>query len=299
MASVLVTGSSGFLGRALLPRLTQAGHRLVGLDPAPASGSGYHHVTENLSDQGRLTDLLAAHRITHVIHAGGVSGPMVLSDRPAEVMAINVMGSLNLLQAALQAGVETFVYCSSVSAIGDFHEDQPIREDHPMRPVHPYGASKAATDMVLHGLWRRVRLDLCSLRFTTIYGPGRRTSLVLDEIVAAALAGREVGVPASTDAPYIFIDDAGDALIAACFSRGRRQLAYFVAYPEQVSLSDIAAAAAAAGRPVRLVIDETHPPAARGPLDIGAAVRDFGFAPQVDLREGIRRMIAARTTAVG
>jgi nucleoside-diphosphate-sugar epimerase len=297
MASVLVTGSSGFLGGALLPRLTEAGHRLVGLDPAPASGPGYQHVTGDLSDQGRLADLLIAHRITHVIHAGGVSGPMVLSDRPAEVMAINVTGSLNLLQAALQTGVETFVYCSSVSAIGEFYEDQPIREDHPMRPVHPYGASKAAVDMVLGGLWGRVGLDLCSLRFTTIYGPGRRTSWVLDEIVAASLAGRDVGVPAGTDAPYIFIDDAADALVAACFSRGRRQLAYFIAYPEQVSLSDIAAAAAAAGRPVRLVIDETRPPAARGPLDIGAAMRDFGFAPKVDHREGIRRMIVGRATA--
>jgi nucleoside-diphosphate-sugar epimerase len=297
MASVLVTGSSGFLGGALVPRLLKAGHEVVGLDPAPAKVPGYHHVAGDLSDTGQLTDLLSAHRITHVIHAGGISGPMLLMDRPAEVMAINVTGSLNLLHAALGTGVKAFLYCSSVSAIGDYYEEQPIRDDHPMRPVHPYGASKAAMDMVLRGLWSRVRLDLCSLRFTAIYGPGRQTSSVLDEIVAAALAGRDVSVPATTDRPYIFIDDAADAVVAACFSDRRRQLAYFIAYPEQVALSDLAAAAAEAGRPVRLVIDDTHPPAARGPLDIGPAIRDFGFAPKVDHREGIRRMIAARTAA--
>src|SRR5262245_19449616 len=147
MASVLVTGSSGFLGSALVPRLARAGHRVVGLDPAPTQGPGYAHVTQDLSDQARLAELLAAHRITHLIHAGGVSGPMVLGDRPAEVMAINVTGSLNLLHAALATGVKTFVYCSSVAAIGEYDEPQPIRDDHPMRPVHPYGASKAAMDM--------------------------------------------------------------------------------------------------------------------------------------------------------
>jgi nucleoside-diphosphate-sugar epimerase len=297
MASVLLTGSSGFLGGALVPRLIEAGHQLVGLDPAPANLPGYHHVSGDLSDAGRLADLLAAHHVTHVIHAGGVSGPMVLSDRPDRVIAINVAGSLNLLEAALQTGVKTFVYCSSVSAIGDYYEDHPIGDDHPMRPIHPYGASKAAMDMVLGGLWRRVPIDLCSLRFTTIYGPGRRTSSVPDDIVTAAIEARDASVPAASDSPYIFIDDAADAAMAACFSDRRRQLAYFIAYPEQVALSDLAAAAAAAGRPVRLVIDETHPPTARGPLDIGPATRDFGFAPKVDHREGIRRMIAARPTA--
>jgi UDP-glucose 4-epimerase len=297
MASVLVTGSSGFLGSALVPRLVRAGHGVVGLDPAPAKGPGYTHVSQDLSDQGRLAKLLAAHEITHVIHAGGVSGPMVLSDRPAEVMAINVTGSLNLLHAALATRVSTFVYCSSVAAIGDYDEPQPIGDDHPMRPMHPYGASKAAMDMVLRGLWGRVPLDLCSLRFTMIYGPGRQTSSVIDDIVAAAVAGSDVSVPATGNWPYVFIDDAADAALAACFAARRRQLAYFIAYPEQVALSDLAAATAAASRPVRLVVDETLPPASRGALDIGPAIRDFGFAPKVDHREGIRRMIAARIAA--
>jgi nucleoside-diphosphate-sugar epimerase len=146
--------------------------------------------------------------------------------------------------------------------------------------------------MVLRALWRKVPLDLCVLRFTTIYGPGRQTQSVIDDIVAAALAGRDAHVEPATDWPYVYVDDAAQATVAATFCTTRRQLVYYVAYPEQVALAQIAAAASR-GEPVRLVNDETRARAARGPLDIAAARRDFGFAPQVDYREGIRRMVAA------
>jgi nucleoside-diphosphate-sugar epimerase len=242
----------------------------------------------------RLRALLAEARITHVLHAGGVSGPMVMTDRPDRVMAINVGGSLNLLLAALETDVKTFVYCSSVSAIGDFYEPVPIDDDYPMRPTTPYGCSKAAIDMVLRGLWRKTALDLCSLRFAGIYGPGRRTAFVIDEIVNAAVERRPASVEPASDAPFIYIEDAADAAVAACLSDRRRQLYYFLAYPEQVALMDLAAAAEVAGAPVKLEIDEARKPARRGPVDISPAIRDFGFAPKIDHRTGVARMIAAR-----
>ena len=292
MASVLVTGACGFLGVEVTSRLLQAGHRVIGLDPAPAIDPATRHIIDDLSDQHRLVEHLGAENVTHVIHCGGVSGPMVLSDDPARVMDINVAGSLNLLQAALANNVKTFVYCSSVSAIGDFYESNPIDDSYPLHPTSAYGCSKAAFDVVLLGLYRRVPLDLCSLRFTSIYGPGRRTRLVVDDIVAAIAHGKPAVVQSTTDWPYIYIDDAADAAISACFSERRRQLFYFLAYPEQVTLNDLAVAGAK-GKPVELVLDETLPHAARGPLDIAPARRDFDFMPKIDHRVGIRRMIEA------
>ena len=292
--AVLVTGASGFLGCAVVERLQARGINVVGLDPAPPHVATIVHINDDLSDADRLQQLLAAERFTHIIHTGGVSGPMVLADRPEQLIAINVMGSLNLLQAAIVTGVKTFVYCSSVSAVGEYYEDMPIGDDYPLRPTNAYGASKAAVDMVLRGLWRRVPLDLCSLRFTGIYGPGRRTQFVIDDIVDAAVKEHPVRVSAATDWPYIYVDDAADAAVAACFSERRKKLYYFIAYPEQVSLADLATATSLAGRPVRLEIDNTNPPLARGPLDITPAQRDFAFAPKIDHREGIRRMLVAR-----
>lgn len=293
MANVLVTGASGFLGAAIMARLQTAGHYTVGLDPAPGPNAAQRHVIDDLSDRRRLSELLRAEQITHTIHCGGVSGPMVLADDPARVMEINVAGSLNLLLASIGC-VKTFIYCSSVSAVGEFYESDPIGVDYPLQPTSAYGCSKAAMDMVLRGLWQRIPLDLCSLRFTSIYGPGRRMRFVVDDIVAAAEQGESASVEPTTDWPYVYIDDAADAAVAACFSVRRHQLSYFIAYPEQVTLENFAEAAAQAGKPVQLVIDTTRPPAQRGSVDIGPAQRDFGYAPRVDHREGICRMLAER-----
>jgi nucleoside-diphosphate-sugar epimerase len=294
MSKVLVTGDCGFLGSAVAVRLMAGGHDVLGLDPLPARGKDWPHVVDDLSDKTRLLQFLRDQSVSHVIHAGGVSGPMVLPDEPAKVMEINVGGSLNLLQACLEAGVSTFVYCSSVSALGDFYEPQPIGSDFPLRPDNAYGCSKAAMDMVLRGLWKRVALDLCSLRFTSVYGPGRRTSLIIDDIVNAALHDRAISVEPTSDWPFVYIDDAADAAVAACFSQTRRELHYFISYPEQVSLEQIIDAAAESGPRPKVSVDASLRKAQRGALDIGPAQRDFGFAPKVDRRGGISRMIAAR-----
>jgi nucleoside-diphosphate-sugar epimerase len=292
-SSVLVTGASGFLGAAVIARLAAQGRRVIGLDPVTPPNADHRHVCDDLSDRNRLLALLREEKISHVIHCGGISGPMVMNDDPARIMDINVTGSINLLQASLTAAAKSFIYCSSVSAVGDFYENEPIDADYPLRPASTYGASKAAMDMVLRGLWRRVPLDLCSLRFTSIYGPGRQTRFVVDDIVSAALAGAPAAVEPTTDWPYVYVDDAADAAVAACFSTTRRELYYYVAYPEQVTLEQLAAAAAHNGRTPQLDLDDTRARARRGPLDIAPAQRDFGFAPKVDHREGVRRMVEA------
>lgn len=286
----LVTGASGFLGKAVMKLLAEQKQRAIGLDPRSSATT---QVVDDLSDRTKLTKLLANEKITHIIHAGGVSGPMVLAGDPVEVISINVLGSLNLLYAAMDAGVRAFVYCSSAAALGSFYENAPVDESYPLRPNNTYSASKAAMEMVLRGLWGTIPLDLCALRFTVIYGPGRETTYTVEEIVGAALAGKAARIAPMADWPYVYIDDAARAAVQACYAKGRKQLSYFIAHPEKVTPDDIAAAAAAAGKPVRIEIDDSKPKAERGPLDVEPAARDFGFRAQVGHREGVRRLIEA------
>lgn len=286
----LVTGASGFLGKAVMKLLAEQKERAIGLDPRPSATT---QVVDDLSDRSKLARLLVGENVTHIIHAGGVSGPMVLADDPVKVIAINVFGSLNLLYAALDTGVQTFIYCSSAAALGSFHENEPVDESYPLRPNNTYSASKAAMEMVMRGLWGKIPLDLCSLRFTVIYGPGRETTYTVEAIVGAALAGSVARIAPIADWPYVYIDDAARAAVQACYAKGRKQLSYFIAHPEKVRPDDIAAAAAAAGKPVRIEIDRSKPKAERGPLNIEPAARDFGFRAQVGHREGVRRLIEA------
>ena len=286
----LVTGASGFLGKAIIKLLAEQKQRAIGLDPRASATT---QVVDDLSNRSKLTKLLTSEKVTHIIHAGGVSGPMVLADDPVKVITINVLGSLNLLYAAMDAGVRTFIYCSSAAALGSFHESAPVDENYPLRPNNTYSGSKAAMEMVLRGLWGKIPLDLCALRFTAIYGPGRETTYTVEEIVGAALAGRAARIAPMADWPYVYIDDAARAAVQACYAKGRKQLSYFIAHPEKVTPDDIAAAAAAAGKPVRIEVDASRPRADRGPLDVEPAARDFGFRAQVGHREGVRRLIEA------
>ena len=286
----LVTGATGFLGKAVIKLLAEQKQRAIGLDPRASATT---QVVDDLSDRSKLAKLLTGEKVTHIVHAGGVSGPMVLADDPVEVITINVLGSLNLLYAAMDAGGRTFIYCSSAAALGSFHESVPVDENYPLRPNNTYSASKAAMEMVLRGLWGKIPLDLCALRFTVIYGPGRETTYTVEEIVGAALAGKAARIAPMADWPYVYIDDAARAAVQACYAKDRKQLSYFIAHPEKVTPQDIAAAAAAAGKPVRIEIDGSRPKAERGPLDIEPAARDFGFRAQVGHREGVRRLIEA------
>ena len=106
MSSVLVTGSSGFLGSAIIPHLRAQGPAVIGLDPVAATAPKNKAVIDDLTDRARVAKILVSQRVTHVIHAGGISGPMVMPDRPDRLMENNVGGSLNLVMAALAADGE-------------------------------------------------------------------------------------------------------------------------------------------------------------------------------------------------
>ena len=101
----LVTGASGFLGKAVMRLLAEQKQRAIGADPRASATT---QVVDDLSDRPKLVKLLTGEKVTHIIHAGGVSGTMVLADDPVKLITINVLGSLNLLYAAIDAGVRTF-----------------------------------------------------------------------------------------------------------------------------------------------------------------------------------------------
>src|SRR5262245_3042880 len=167
----LVTGASGFLGHATMKLLDQNGRRAIGLDPVPSATAD---IIDDLSDRPCLKARLADNKVTHIIHAGGVSGPMVMLDDPIGIIAINVAGSLNLLRAAMEAGVKTFIYCSSISALGDFYESQPVSEDYPLPPTQPTARQKqrwtwCCADSGAESQWICAR---CALRQSMVQGDG-------------------------------------------------------------------------------------------------------------------------------
>ncbi|MEZ4453693.1 MAG: NAD(P)-dependent oxidoreductase [Nannocystaceae bacterium] len=109
---VLVTGASGWLGRTLVPRLRRGGHAVVGLDPRPGPETD---VVGSVVDRPLLDRTLAEHGITAVVHAGALHKPDVARLPARDFVAVNVQGTLNLLEASVAAGVDRFVFTSTTS----------------------------------------------------------------------------------------------------------------------------------------------------------------------------------------
>lgn len=148
---VLLTGSSGWLGRYLAPMLRQVGHEVVGLDVAPGADT---QVVGTVADRGLIDHVFAQHGIEAVVHAGALHKPDIARYAPQAFIDVNVTGTLNLLQAAAQAGHDRFVFTSTTSlmisqAIRDEAGSAAVwldEESGPLEPRNIYGATKLAAE---------------------------------------------------------------------------------------------------------------------------------------------------------
>ncbi|UFN50991.1 NAD(P)-dependent oxidoreductase [Roseomonas sp. OT10] len=148
---ILLTGSSGWLGRFLAPRLRAAGHEVVGLDIAPGVET---RVIGSVADRAVVERAFADHGIEAVVHGGALHKPDIARYPPQDFVAANIGGTLNLLQAAVAAGHDRFIFTSTTSlmitqAIREERGDAAIWLDEDSGPVEPrniYGVTKLAAE---------------------------------------------------------------------------------------------------------------------------------------------------------
>lgn len=148
---VLLTGSSGWLGRYLAPRLQWAGHTLIGLDVAPGPAT---QVIGSVADRALVQRAVLDHNIEAIIHAGALHKPDVAEHPRQDFVDVNVTGTLNLLDAAVAAGHDRFVFTSTTSlmisqAIRDESGAAAVWLDESSGPLEPrniYGVTKLAAE---------------------------------------------------------------------------------------------------------------------------------------------------------
>jgi UDP-glucuronate 4-epimerase len=296
---VLVTGSSGCLGRPLAERLAREGRRVVGLDISPASGPvAFDEVIGDLGDPHLVHRLFAAHGFEAVVHCGGISGQMVAADDPYRNCQVNVFGTVHLLEVARARGTGRFLYCSSQGAYGTTMAAV-VTEETPMLPVTVYGGTKAACDMLVCAYRIQHGVNATSLRIGRVYGPGRRTSSLITTMVDAALAGRPLRLPASGGRrlQYVYEADIVSALHLALDSPSLPQGAYNVTGPGSHTDEEIAATLMALVPGTDISFDDG--PLDDGsflsaPLDCSAARRDLGYVPAYDLERGLAAFVDHR-----
>jgi UDP-glucose 4-epimerase len=290
-SAVLVSGVGGLIGRAVARRLAAQDRRVVGMDREVPAACGFPVLIHDLPDPQPWHEAIRRFGVTKIVHAGGVSGPMLLPDAPARVMDINLSGLAGLLEAARIHAVERIVWFSSILAYGERSDLAPVPEETPLCPDTVYGATKAAGEALIRGYFAEHGVDAVTLRVASCYGPGRTTSCFIRALVEDGLAGRPTRVRpvAGRTRQHVFVEDVVDAVCAALDLQSVPRRVYNIGPGAAQTLDEIVAGVrrAVPGASVELAADGfAWNTFGLGPLEIGAAQRDLGFAPHTTLAEG-------------
>jgi NAD dependent epimerase/dehydratase len=304
----LVTGAGGFIGGHLTARLVEEGANVRAfvrynsrnergtLDWLPPEVAG--EVEAVLGDLRDVESVTAAMTDVEVaFHLGAQIAIPYSYVNPRDFFETNVLGTLNVAQAALRAGVARVVHTSTSEVYGSART-VPITETHPLEPQSPYAASKLAADKLMDAWHRSYELPVTVVRPFNTYGPHQSARAIVPTIVAQALAGdtlRLGSLHPRRDMTYVTDTVAGFLAAAQAPAAVGRTLQLGTGH--DVSVGEIVDAVAdVLGRPLRVEVDEQRirPPASEVQRLISspALARELtGWVPQVDLADGLRRTI--------
>ena len=266
----VVTGAAGFVGRHLVAHLQACGDDIAALDR-----EGEHPV--DVTDADSVRDALVSLRPEVVFHLAAVSHIGESWDEPARVFRVNAEGTLHLLRACREAAVERVLVIASADVYGAVAAgDLPIAEDAPIRPVTPYGASKAAADLLALQAFLGDGLATVRVRAFNHTGPGQGPGFLVPGLAARIARAERDGhteVPIGSVDPVRDLTDVRDVVRAyrLLAEHGDPGEAYNVCSGTGVSVGEIAEhLLRLSDRDLRLGVD----PALVRPVDVPRLIGD-------------------------
>ncbi len=302
----VITGGAGFIGSTLADALVERGHEVTVLDDlstgsvanlhqAMAGGATLREL--DVRDPDAVRAALMAARPQVVYHlAAQIDVRSSVAD-PLGDLQSNVAGTVNVLDAARQAGVQRVVFTSSGGAVYGDAETVPTPEGASVQPLSPYGQSKLAGEGYCELFGRLHGLETVSLRFANVYGPRQAAEGeggVVALFCAAALEGRAPVVfgDGRQTRDFVYVGDVADALAVA----GERSAGGPVNVGSGEEISVLGLIDTLRRTDARLADTRFAPPrlgeVRRSCLAIDRAQEQLGWRPTVGLRAGLRRTLA-------
>ena len=306
--SVLVTGAGGFIGSHLVEKLIENGSKVRAFvrynsrnDPGLLS-----LLPEELLNQveiipGDLRDLPAVQTamsdVDLAYHLGALIAIPYSYLHPMEVVETNVIGTLNVLQAARQLGIERLVHTSTSEVYGTALQ-VPIGESHPLQGQSPYSASKIGADKLAESFYRSYDLPVVTLRPFNTYGPRQSARAVIPTIITQALSQRVVRL-GNLDArrDLTFISDTVDGFLRAAQSPDVEGKTINLGTGSEVSIGDLAdKIIELIDLPVKVEIDPERLRPEKSEVqrllaDNQLAYQYLGWKPKVGLTIGLKKTI--------
>jgi len=306
---VLVTGGAGFIGSHVAEALLARGDEVICLDNfndyydpmakrrnvAPVlQHPAYTLYDADVRDADAVERIFATEHPDGVIHLAAMAGVRYSIERAPLYVAVNVQGTVNLLEAARCHRIRNFVFASTSSVYGR-SEHVPFREDDPTdRPLAPYPATKKAGEVMGHAYHNLFGLNFTAVRFFSVYGPRGRPDMMPYMVTDRIHRDEEIVLfnAGQMHRDWTYIDDIVSGVVAALdaalpyeiINLGRGEpvlMADFVRLVEEI-----------VGKRARLVTPPA--PASEPPItyaDVSKARRLLGYDPQTSVAEGMRRFV--------
>jgi len=290
MASILVTGGLGYVGRHIVSALDRSGRKVVSYnrDYSELATSSITSVQGELFDIPRMVRVMQEFEVDRVIHTAAMSHPDLSIELPITTVTANIDGTIHLLEACRLAGVSRVVNFSSETVYG--HVEGPVTEAAPLSPTTPYGVTKVATELFGKVYWELYGLQVVSLRVSEVYGPGNRMPQILRDMAKAVLRQGRFQLTSGADHGFHFIHvtDVVCAAILASEARDINGHVFNISGGPQVRMADAAAILRRLLPEAKIDIGPGYCHLDRqGPWSIDSAARELGYRPQMSLEGGL------------
>ncbi len=206
----LITGSAGFIGKALTEKLRAMGHQTLSFDIVDQGGDirNLENLTQTCGD------------VDGIFHLAAHASVQYSLENPLSSFETNVSGTLNIFEAARVNGGIPVVYASSAAIYGDF-PDLPLEETAPSNPLSPYAMHKKMNEDIANNYGKNFKVASFGLRFFNIYGPGQNPHSPYAGVISIFQERLQTGSPVTLygdgfqSRDFVYIDDATAALCLA------------------------------------------------------------------------------------
>jgi len=237
MSTILVTGGAGFIGSHVCEALLRRGDTVVALDSfndyydprikrrnivevqATATGlhAGFHLAEGDIRDVVFLDHLFSQYSFDAVIHLAAYAGVRPSIENPQLYTEVNVLGTVNVLEAMRKHNVKRHVFASSSSVYGN-NKKIPFNESDPVdQAISPYAATKKAGEIMCHTYHHLYDINTACLRFFTVYGPRQRPDLAIHKFSRLIMEGKPIPFygDGSMRRDHTYISDIVDGVVKA------------------------------------------------------------------------------------
>ncbi len=291
---ILITGGCGFIGSHIVDACVAQGHEVVVIDNL-STGS-----IENLNRKAKfyeqdicadLDPVFGKEKFDLIDHHAAQINVRTSVDKPLFDANVNILGTLNLLDAAVRHNVKRFIYASSGGAVYGEPSSYPINETVPLDPLSPYGVSKVAAEAYIRMYGRLHGLDHVILRYSNVYGPrqiSKSEAGVISIFTECILSGTDCVIYGKGDQTrdYVYVADVVNANLIAmdCVSN-----TFNVGTGSETSVNDlIGIFSTIIGKDVKhRHVDPRAGEVGRNVLDCGRLLSQTQWRPRMNIKDGI------------